>query len=67
MLGSFRNKLNLRRKVSGVTLFSTADRKVLFTTMNDEDVRRGVGDNINPSRIGVQMWWSGFTVYMTSK
>jgi len=46
-------------KGPGVTLFSAADGKVLFTAMDDEDVGRGVADNIDPSRIGAQMWWSG--------
>lgn len=46
-------------KGPGVTLFSAADGKVLFTAMDDEDVGRGVADNIDPSRVGAQMWWSG--------
>jgi rhamnogalacturonan endolyase len=46
-------------KGHGVTLFSAADGKVLFTAMDDEDVGRGVADNIDPTRVGAQMWWSG--------
>lgn len=46
-------------KGPGVALFSAADGKVLFTAMDDEDVGRGVADNIDSTRIGAQMWWSG--------
>lgn len=49
-------------KGPGVTLFSAADGKVLFTAMDDEDVGRGVADNVDPSRVGAQMWWSGSNV-----
>lgn len=43
----------------GVTLFSAADGKVLFTGSINEDVGRGVADNIDPTRKGAQCWWSG--------
>jgi rhamnogalacturonan endolyase len=43
----------------GVTLFSAADGKVLFTDSPNEDVGRGVADNIDPTRKGAQCWWSG--------
>ena len=43
----------------GVTLFSAADGKVLFTDSLNEDVGRGVADNIDPTRKGAQCWWSG--------
>ncbi|PXY42233.1 hypothetical protein DMB65_03100 [Flavobacterium cheongpyeongense] len=43
----------------GVTLFSAADGKVLFTDSPNEDVGRGVADNIDPARKGAQCWWSG--------
>ncbi|WP_198033450.1 rhamnogalacturonan lyase [Flavobacterium commune] len=46
-------------KGPGVVLFSAANGKVLFTAAPNEDVGRGVADNIDPSRIGAQMWWSG--------
>lgn len=46
-------------KGPGVALFSAANGKTLFTAMNDEDVGRGVADNIDDTRIGAQMWWSG--------
>lgn len=43
----------------GVTLFSAADGKVLFTDSPNKDVGRGVADNIDPNRKGAQCWWSG--------
>ncbi len=43
----------------GVVLFSAATGKVLFTEAPNEDVGRGVADNIDNTRIGAQMWWSG--------
>jgi len=46
-------------KGPGVTLFSAANGKTLFTAMEDEDVGRGVADNIDNTRVGAQMWWSG--------
>lgn len=46
-------------KGPGVALFSAANGKVLFTAMDDQDIGRGVADNIDSNRIGAQMWWSG--------
>ncbi len=46
-------------KGPGVTLFAAADGKVLFTDSQDQDVGRGVADNIDPTRKGAQCWWSG--------
>ncbi len=46
-------------KGPGVTLYSAATGKVLFTGSLDQDVGRGVADNIDPTRVGAQMWWSG--------
>lgn len=46
-------------KGPGVTLFSAANGKVLFTDSLNEDVGRGVADNIDNTRKGAQMWWSG--------
>ena len=43
----------------GVAVFSAADGKVLFTDSPNEDVGRGVADNIDPTRKGAQCWWSG--------
>ena len=48
-------------KGPGVTLFAAADGKVLFTDSPNEDVGRGVADNIDPTRKGAQCWWSGST------
>jgi rhamnogalacturonan endolyase len=46
-------------KGPGVALFSAVTGKVLFTDSLDEDVGRGVADNIDNTRKGAQMWWSG--------
>ncbi|WP_281298028.1 rhamnogalacturonan lyase [Flavobacterium limnophilum] len=46
-------------KGPGVALFSAATGKVLFTDALDADVGRGVADNIDATRKGAQMWWSG--------
>nr|WP_315153179.1 rhamnogalacturonan lyase [uncultured Flavobacterium sp.] len=46
-------------KGPGVALFSAANGKTLFTAMDDEDAGRGVADNIDNTRVGAQMWWSG--------
>ena len=46
-------------KGPGVALFSAATGKILFTAMDDQDVGRGVADNIDSTRMGAQMWWSG--------
>lgn len=46
-------------KGPGVVLFSATDGKTLFTAMEDEDVGRGVADNVDSTRVGAQVWWSG--------
>ncbi len=46
-------------KGPGVALFSAGTGKVLFTDAMNEDIGRGVADNIDNTRIGAQMWWSG--------
>ncbi|MGQ7945453.1 rhamnogalacturonan lyase [Flavobacterium sp. WC2509] len=46
-------------KGPGVALFSAANGKTLFTAEKDQDVGRGVADNIDNTRVGAQMWWSG--------
>lgn len=43
----------------GVALFSAATGKLLFTDAPNEDVGRGVADNIDSTREGAQCWWSG--------
>jgi rhamnogalacturonan endolyase len=46
-------------KGPGVALFSAANGKTLFRASENEDVGRGVADNIDNTRVGAQMWWSG--------
>jgi rhamnogalacturonan endolyase len=46
-------------KGPGVVLFSAATGKVLFSDSLNEDVGRGVADNIDSTRKGAQFWWSG--------
>lgn len=46
-------------KGPGVTLFSAANGKALFTAEPNNDVGRGVAANIDNTRVGAQMWWSG--------
>jgi rhamnogalacturonan endolyase len=46
-------------KRPGVALYAAADGKILFTGSMDLDVGRGVADNIDSTRVGAQMWWSG--------
>jgi len=46
-------------KGPGVVLFSAENGKTLFTAQNNEDVGRGVADNIDNTKVGAQMWWSG--------
>lgn len=43
----------------GVAVFAAADGKVLFTGSLNEDVGRGVADNIDPTLKGAQFWWAG--------
>ncbi|MCR4033853.1 MULTISPECIES: rhamnogalacturonan lyase [Flavobacterium] len=43
----------------GVTIFAAADGKVLFKGSINEDVGRGVADNIDPTLRGAQFWWAG--------
>ncbi len=43
----------------GATIFAAKDGKVLFTDSINEDVGRGVADNIDPELRGAQFWYSG--------
>lgn len=43
----------------GSVLFAAATGKILFTEAPNEDVGRGVADNIDNTKVGAQMWWSG--------
>lgn len=46
-------------KGPGVVLFSAATGKLLFSDALNEDVGRGVADNVDSTRKGAQFWWSG--------
>ncbi|WP_296703794.1 rhamnogalacturonan lyase [Algoriphagus sp.] len=46
-------------KGPGVVLFNARNGEVLFEAAQDTDVGRGVAGNIDSSRVGAQMWWSG--------
>ncbi|MFC5284493.1 rhamnogalacturonan lyase [Pedobacter alpinus] len=46
-------------KGPGVVLYAATDGKVLFTAQDNTDVGRGVAANIDTTRVGAQMWWSG--------
>ena len=54
-------------KGPGVALYAAADGKVLFTGSMAQDVGRGVADNIDSTRMGAQMWWSGSNGLYTIK
>lgn len=43
----------------GVTLYQAADGNVLLEASMNQDVGRGVAENILPNVPGAQMWWSG--------
>ncbi|QXU39955.1 rhamnogalacturonan lyase [Pedobacter sp. D749] len=46
-------------KGPGVAVYDAKTGKILWKGSPDEDVGRGVADNIDNSRFGAQMWWSG--------
>ncbi|NTD97560.1 rhamnogalacturonan lyase [Agrobacterium tumefaciens] len=46
-------------KGPGAALYDARTGKILWHGSEDEDVGRGVADNIDNTRIGAQMWWSG--------
>jgi rhamnogalacturonan endolyase len=54
-------------KGPGVALFAASDGKVLFTGSMAQDVGRGAADNIDSTRMGAQMWWSGSNGLYTIK
>jgi rhamnogalacturonan endolyase len=54
-------------KGPGVALYAAADGKVLFTGSMAQDVGRGAADNIDSTRMGAQMWWSGSNGLYTIK
>jgi rhamnogalacturonan endolyase len=43
----------------GAALYEAKTGKILWSGSEDEDVGRGVADNIDNTRVGAQMWWSG--------
>ncbi len=43
----------------GVAVYDAKTGKILWKGFEDEDVGRGVADNIDNTRIGAQMWWAG--------
>ncbi|SDD91639.1 rhamnogalacturonan lyase [Pedobacter soli] len=46
-------------KGPGTAVYDARTGKILWKGSEDEDVGRGVADNIDPTRVGAQMWWSG--------
>jgi len=46
-------------KGPGAALYDAKTGEVLWSGSEDEDVGRGVADNIDNTRIGAQMWWAG--------
>jgi rhamnogalacturonan endolyase len=46
-------------KGPGAAVYDAKTGKILWSGSNDEDVGRGVADNIDHTRVGAQMWWSG--------
>lgn len=43
----------------GAALYDAKTGEVLWHGSDNEDVGRGVADNIDPTKYGAQMWWSG--------
>lgn len=46
-------------KGPGVAVFDAKTGEILWRGSEDEDVGRGVAENIDNTRVGAQMWWSG--------
>lgn len=46
-------------KGPGVAVYDAKNGKILWHGADNEDVGRGVADNIDATRFGAQMWWSG--------
>jgi rhamnogalacturonan endolyase len=46
-------------KGPGAAVYDAKTGEILWKGSNDEDVGRGVADNIDNTRVGAQMWWSG--------
>jgi len=46
-------------KGPGAAVYDARTGEILWKGSQDEDVGRGVADNIDNTRLGAQMWWSG--------
>ncbi len=46
-------------KGPGAAVYDAKTGKILWRGQEDEDVGRGVADNIDNTKVGGQMWWSG--------
>ena len=46
-------------KGPGAAVYDARTGEILWHGSEDEDVGRGVADNIDNTRVGAQMWWSG--------
>lgn len=46
-------------KGPGAAVYDAKTGRILWEGSQDEDVGRGVADNIDNTRFGAQMWWSG--------
>ncbi|QIL38275.1 rhamnogalacturonan lyase [Pedobacter sp. HDW13] len=46
-------------KGPGAAVYAAKTGEILWNGSDDEDVGRGVADNIDNTRYGAQMWWSG--------
>jgi rhamnogalacturonan endolyase len=46
-------------KGPGAAVYDAKTGEILWKGSQDEDVGRGVADNIDNTRFGAQMWWSG--------
>jgi len=46
-------------KGPGAAVYAAKTGEILWKGSDDEDVGRGVADNIDNTRYGAQMWWSG--------
>jgi rhamnogalacturonan endolyase len=46
-------------KGPGAAVYDAKTGAILFSGSMDNDVGRGVAENIDPERAGAQMWWSG--------
>lgn len=52
---------------AGAALYEAKTGKILWTGSMNEDVGRGVAENIDPDNPGAEMWWSGSKGLYTMK